>query len=205
MAEGKRRGGTKKPAGSGGSGAKKRGDARAGKASRAKKVSRSTKAPRGGKSRSGAPTKAATGSAQAQERRRRRLRRQRMQNVRSGVRQALQALYLISAIGGVLLVLSVAFVLYQWKEVAIVEATKQIEVLREEVRALESARSRREGLVNNTLLQETRLVNYGRERLGLERTIEQPTVFAVDKDTWMYYVRKDAAAAGDRPEPSSGD
>lgn len=144
-------------------------------------------------------------AAQAPARKRRRQRKQRIDRVRQGVRQAVQAVYLVLGIGVLLVVLSVAFVLYQWKEVAIVEAAKQIEVLREEVRALESARSRREGLINNTLLQESRLVGYSREKLGLERTIEQPTVFAVDKDTWMYYVRKDAAAAQHAPSEDGGE
>ncbi|MCK6622085.1 MAG: hypothetical protein HUU32_02125 [Calditrichaceae bacterium] len=110
--------------------------------------------------------------------------------LKQGVQQALYVVTVFLA----LILLSLAFLLYQWKEYKIVEFNKDIQKLKSEVLRLESEVSRRQAQVNSQLTKYHRVAQISGEKLGLKPTVEEPLIFKVDKKSWRYYVGKDRQA-----------
>lgn len=109
---------------------------------------------------------------------------------KQGVQQALYVVTVFLA----LILLSLAFLLYQWKEYKIVEFNKDIQKLKSEVLRLESEVSRRQALVNSQLTQYHRIAQISAEKLGLKPALQEPLIFKVNEKTWRHYVGKDQQA-----------
>lgn len=131
------------------------------------------------------------GVKEREQKARRRQRRQQVRKIKQGFRQTMYGLYAISLVGVILLIMSVTFLLYQWKNVAIVEYSKEIQQLRSEMYGLYSEKSRNEARINKELMDDRRIFRIAKEQLGLERSIEQPRILKVDIEKLNYYARKD--------------
>ncbi|RMF58502.1 MAG: hypothetical protein D6748_08525 [Calditrichaeota bacterium] len=119
--------------------------------------------------------------------------------VKKGVRNAVYGFYSISLVFLLLLMGSVAFLAYQWKNFQITEYSKEIQQLKAEILRLNSEKSRREALINSELMEYHRIARLAREKLGLKPAAKEPVILSVDKNKLEYYVQKDAKA--DKPKP----
>jgi len=112
-------------------------------------------------------------------------------NLKKGVRRAVYDFYLISVIFLVLLTLSSAFLLYQWKNYKIVEFGKEIQQLQVDVLKLQSSTNRNQARINTELVNYHRIAQLVDEKLGLKPSVEEPFVLPVDQKELEYYVQKD--------------
>lgn len=120
--------------------------------------------------------------------------RRRKRNVyhfKKGVQQALHGFYTITAVFLILLVISLAFLVYQWKEYKIVEYGKDIQLLKVQILNLNSQVSRNQARINSELLKYNRIARVAGEKLNLQPSIGAPRLLQVDKDRLDYYVAKD--------------
>lgn len=111
------------------------------------------------------------------------------------VRRAVLEFYMISVIFLAMLVLSSAFLLYQWKDYKLVEFAREIQLLQSDVLKLQSAVSRHQTTINTELLKYHRIVRVAQEKLALKPSVEEPVVFSVEKTQLDYYVQKDRQEA----------
>lgn len=112
-------------------------------------------------------------------------------NLKKGVRRAVYDFYLISVIFLVLLTLSSAFLLYQWKNYKIVEFGKEIQQLQVDVLKLQSSTNRNQARINTELVNYHRIAQLVDDKLGLKPSVEEPFVLPVDQEELEYYVQKD--------------
>ncbi len=117
--------------------------------------------------------------------------KQQSQYFKQRMRQALYGFYTISMVFLVLVVLSLSFLLYQWKEYKITELAKEIQQLKAEILKLSSENNRYQSKINTRLEVHHRIAEIVKQRLDLEPAIQEPIVFKVDKDKLQYYVQKD--------------
>ncbi len=110
---------------------------------------------------------------------------------KQAVRQGLQQLAYVGVIFLSLVVLSLGFLLYQWKDYQITEYAKEIEQLRAEVLRLQSDNSRKQAYINTELLKYHRIARIAEEKLGLKPALQKPTVLVVDKQKLEAYAQKD--------------
>lgn len=104
-----------------------------------------------------------------------------------------QAVYVITIFLG-LFTLSLAFLLYQWKDYKIVEFGKEIQQYRGDVLRLKSEVSRNQSKINSELIKYHRIAQISGEKLGLKPSVQEPIIFKIDKNTLEYYVGKDRKA-----------
>ncbi len=123
-----------------------------------------------------------------------RKRRKAQQQFKKGFRQALYGFYTISIIFVVLFLLSLSFLLYQWKEYQIVEYGKEIQQLRTDIYRLNSQVKHNQAQINTDLMKYYRIARIAREKLGLVPSVQEPVVFEVDRRKLEYYARKDRKA-----------
>lgn len=121
-------------------------------------------------------------------------RRKAKKQIKEGVQQALYGFYTISLIFVVLFLISLGFLLYQWKEYQIVEYGKEIQQLRTDIYRLNSLVNHNEAQINTELLKYYRIARIAREKLNLVPSIQEPIVFEVDKEKLEDYARKDQKA-----------
>ncbi|MEZ4763545.1 MAG: hypothetical protein R3C26_10210 [Calditrichia bacterium] len=100
-------------------------------------------------------------------------------------------LYIISVIFLIMLMLSSAFLLYQWKDYKIVEYSKEIQDLRSDVLKLQSAESRYRARINSDLIKYHRIAEVAKDKLQLLPSVEEPVILTVDKRLLDAYVQKD--------------
>ncbi len=112
-------------------------------------------------------------------------------NLKKGVRRAVYDLYIISVIFLIMLMLSSAFLLYQWKDYKIVEYSKEIQDLRSDVLKLQSAESRYRARINSDLIKYHRIAEVAKDKLQLLPSVEEPVILTVDKRLLDAYVQKD--------------
>ena len=112
-------------------------------------------------------------------------------NLKKGVRRAVYDLYIISVIFLILLMLTSAFLLYQWKDYKIVEYSKEIQDLRSDVLKLQSAESRYRARINSDLIKYHRIAEVAKDKLQLLPSVEEPVILTVDKRLLDAYVQKD--------------
>ncbi len=112
-------------------------------------------------------------------------------NLKKGVRRAVYDFYLISVIFLILLTLSSAFLLYQWKNYQIVEFGKEIQQLQVDVLKLQSSTNRNQARINTELVNYHRIAQLVDKKLGLKPSVEEPVVLPVDQKELEYYVQKD--------------
>lgn len=101
-----------------------------------------------------------------------------------------QAVYVVT-IFLVLFVLSLSFLLYQWKDYKIVEYGKDIQRYKADILRLKSEVSRQQAQINSEYIKYHRIARIAGEKLDLKPSIQEPTIFKVDKNTLQYYVEKD--------------
>lgn len=90
-----------------------------------------------------------------------------------------------------MLMLSSAFLLYQWKDYKIVEYSKEIQDLRSDVLKLQSAESRYRARINSDLIKYHRIAEVAKDKLQLLPSVEEPVILTVDKRLLDAYVQKD--------------
>ena len=112
-------------------------------------------------------------------------------HVKKGVRQAVYGFYTISVVFLILVMISLAFLLYQWKNYQITEYVKDIQQLKAEVLRLDSERSRYQARINTELMKYYRIARVAEKKLGLKPAIQKPTPLTVNKQRLQYYVQKD--------------
>ncbi len=112
-------------------------------------------------------------------------------NLKKGVRRAVYDFYLISVVFLILLTLSSAFLLYQWKNYKIVEFGKEIQRLQVDVLKFQSTVNRNQAKINTELIKYHRIAQVAKDKLGLQPSVEEPFVLLVDQKKLEYYVRKD--------------
>jgi hypothetical protein len=93
-----------------------------------------------------------------------------------------------------LFVLSLSFLLYQWKDYKIVEYGKDIQRYKSEILYLESEVSRKRAHINSELIKYHRIAQIAGEKLGLKPSVQEPIPFKVDQNMFESYVEKDRKA-----------
>ena len=104
-----------------------------------------------------------------------------------------QAVYVVG-IFLTLFTLSLAFLLYQWKDYKIVEFGKEIQQYRSDILRLKSEVSRNQAKINSDLIKYHRIAQISGEKLGLKPSVQEPIVLKIDKNALEYYVGKDRNA-----------
>lgn len=107
------------------------------------------------------------------------------------LKQGMQQVVYVVTIFLTLFVLSLSFLLYQWKDYKIVEYGKDIQRYRADILRLKSEVSRQQAQINSEYINYHRIAQIAGEKLGLKPSIQEPTIFKVDKNTLQYYVEKD--------------
>ncbi|HQU70906.1 MAG TPA: hypothetical protein PKV71_06970 [Calditrichia bacterium] len=177
-------------------------------APRKKSPTRSSKPVRGKKAKKNDPPKArkaGTGRLTTAESKKqadsKRQRQQKVRQMKERVRQTVYGLYAISLVAALLMTLSVAFLVFNWKNVTIDRYTMEISQLRDELYRLNAEIKRREGDMVKIWLREERIVSYAEKNLGLKRSIDQPRSLRVDKSRLELYARKDAETEREAAKP----
>lgn len=107
------------------------------------------------------------------------------------IKQGVQQAVYVVTIFLVLFVLSLSFLLYQWKEYKIVEYGKDIQRYKADVLRLKSEVSRQQAQINSEYIKYHRIAQIAGEKLELKPSVQEPTIFTVDKNKLQYYVEKD--------------
>lgn len=107
------------------------------------------------------------------------------------IKQGMQQAVYVVTIFLVLFVLSLSFLLYQWKDYKIVEYGKDIQRYKTDILRLKSEVSRQQAQINSEYIKYHRIAQIAGEKLGLKPSVKEPTIFKVNKNTLQYYVEKD--------------
>lgn len=94
----------------------------------------------------------------------------------------------------VLFVLSLSFLLYQWKDYTIVEYGKEIQRYKADILYIESEVNRNKAQINSELIKYHRIAQISGDKLGLKPSVQEPIPFKVDKNIFEHYVEKDRKA-----------
>jgi hypothetical protein len=107
------------------------------------------------------------------------------------IKQGMQQAVYVVTIFLTLFILSLSFLLYQWKDYKIVEYGKDIQRYKANILRLKSEVSRQQAQINSEYIKYHRIAGIAGEKLGLKPSVQEPTIFKVDKNTLQYYVEKD--------------
>lgn len=99
--------------------------------------------------------------------------------------------YVVSVVFLVLVMLSSAFLLFQWKNYKIVEFGKEVQQLRAEIYRLNGEIRPRQAFINKELKGPKRIMQVADKKLGLKPSVRGPIIFTVDKTMLEYYAEKD--------------
>jgi hypothetical protein len=110
--------------------------------------------------------------------------------LRQGVQQAVYVITIFM----VLFVLSLSFLLYQWKDYTLVEYGKEIQRYKADILYLESEVNRNKAQINSELIKYHRIAQISGDKLGLKPSVQEPIPFKVDKNIFEHYVEKDRKA-----------
>lgn len=110
--------------------------------------------------------------------------------LRQGVQQAVYVITIFMA----LFVLSLSFLLYQWKDYTIVEYGKEIQRYKADILYLKSEVNRNKAHINSELVKYHRIAQISGDKLGLKPSVQEPIPFKIDKNIFERYVEKDRKA-----------
>ncbi len=130
-------------------------------------------------------------SGTGQKRKRKAVNRKTVLQVKQGVRQAVYGFYTISLVFLILILVSLAFLVYQWKDYQITEYVKDIQHLKAEILRLDSEKSRYQAKINSELMTYYRIARVAEKELGLKPASTEPLPLRVDKKRLAFYVQKD--------------
>ena len=113
-------------------------------------------------------------------------------NLKKNAHKMVRDFYVISSIFLAMLMLSSGFLLYQWKDYKIVEYSKEIMQLQNDILQLKSSQARLQATINTDLLKYHRIAEVAKNKLALAPSVEEPVLLIVDKQKLEYYAQKDA-------------
>lgn len=111
--------------------------------------------------------------------------------LKKGTREAFYGFSSVLLAFLVLLILSMAFLFYQYKEYKILQYSREIQQLKVEILKLNSQNNRLKSRIHTRLSEYNRIARVVRDKLGLVESIEKPTRLRVDKKTYEKFARKD--------------
>ncbi len=112
-------------------------------------------------------------------------------HIKKHARKAMHDFYVISIIFLALVLLSSAFLLYQWKNYKIVQYGKEVQRLRADIHRLNGEIRPKQAFINKELKGPKRIMKVAGEKLGLKPSIQGPIIFTADKVMLEYYAEKD--------------
>ena len=112
-------------------------------------------------------------------------------HLKKQARRAMYDFYVVSVVFLVLVMLSSAFLLFQWKNYKIVEFGKEVQQLRAEIYRLNGEIRPRQAFINKELKGPKRIMQVADKKLGLKPSVRGPIIFTVDKTMLEYYAEKD--------------